>query len=98
MGEVLVICKLSFNCTIAFHLFISTRLTWKVIRSQTFYYPMMQCLYMHSVVISVPLGVLKAENISFIPPLPLRKVDAIHRLGMGLENRVALHFKKVSWW
>ena len=41
-----------------------------------------------AVVVAVPLGVLKAGAISFSPPLPLRKQEAIQRLGFGLLNKV----------
>lgn len=35
------------------------------------------------VVVTVPLGVLKAGTIAFEPPLPAWKHDAIHRVGFG---------------
>ncbi len=37
---------------------------------------------------TVPLGVLKAGSISFQPPLPERKQDAIARMGFGILNKV----------
>ena len=40
------------------------------------------------VVITVPLGVLKAETVTFEPPLPDWKSGAIERLGYGLLNKV----------
>lgn len=40
--------------------------------------------------VTVPLGVLKAERIAFDPPLPDRKRKAIDTLGMGLLNKVYL--------
>ena len=39
-------------------------------------------------VVTAPLGVLKAGTISFNPPLPVRKQEAIQRLGFGLLNKV----------
>lgn len=42
------------------------------------------------VLITVPLGVLKAGTLVFDPPLPDRKTDAIQRLGMGLLNKIFL--------
>ena len=39
---------------------------------------------------TVPLGVLKKGDIEFVPELPQRKKDAIHRLGFGLLNKVAI--------
>ena len=47
---------------------------------------------------AVPLGVLKAASIRFSPPLPVRKQEAIQRLGFGLLNKArpssqsALHY------
>jgi monoamine oxidase len=49
------------------------------------------------VVVSVPLGVLKADCIKFIPTLPERKLESINKLGMGLMNKVIIHFKKAFW-
>jgi monoamine oxidase len=49
------------------------------------------------VVVTVPLGVLKAQTITFSPPLPQRKWDAINRLDMGALNKVYLHFREVFW-
>ena len=43
-----------------------------------------------AVVLSVPLGVLKANVISFHPPLPEWKTQAIHNLGFGLLNKVGV--------
>ena len=42
------------------------------------------------VVITAPLGVLKANTIDFDPPLPTWKQGAIERLGFGLLNKVSL--------
>ncbi|MQL80104.1 hypothetical protein Taro_012556 [Colocasia esculenta] len=49
------------------------------------------------VLCTVPLGVLKSGSIRFEPPLPLRKLDAIRRLGFGLLNKVAMVFPYVFW-
>uniref|UniRef100_A0A7I4F3X5 SWIRM domain-containing protein n=1 Tax=Physcomitrium patens TaxID=3218 RepID=A0A7I4F3X5_PHYPA len=49
------------------------------------------------VLCTVPLGVLKRNLISFEPPLPQYKVDAIQRLGFGLLNKVVMLFPKVFW-
>lgn len=49
------------------------------------------------VVITVPLGVLKANDIAFTPELSADKQDAIVRMGMGLINKVAIRFPKVFW-
>ncbi|PON89672.1 FAD/NAD(P)-binding domain containing protein [Trema orientale] len=48
-------------------------------------------------VIAVPLGVLKAKIIKFEPKLPDWKEAAIADLGVGIENKIALHFEKVFW-
>jgi polyamine oxidase len=50
-----------------------------------------------AVIITVPLGVLKANLIKFEPELPEWKTSAISDLGMGNENKVALRFDKVFW-
>ena len=49
------------------------------------------------VIVTVPLGVLKAGTITFDPPLPEAKRDAIKRLGFGLLNKVVLAFDKPFW-
>jgi monoamine oxidase len=49
------------------------------------------------VIVTVPLGVLKAETISFDPPLPQAKRNAITRLGFGLLNKVVLAFDTPFW-
>ncbi|WCJ32125.1 hypothetical protein M5689_013567 [Euphorbia peplus] len=49
------------------------------------------------VLCTVPLGVLKKKTIKFEPELPIRKLDAIDRLGFGLLNKVAMVFPHVFW-
>ncbi|KAL2321214.1 hypothetical protein Fmac_030183 [Flemingia macrophylla] len=49
------------------------------------------------VLCTVPLGVLKKGDIEFVPELPQRKKDAIHRLGFGLLNKVAMLFPYNFW-
>jgi monoamine oxidase len=49
------------------------------------------------VVVTVPLGVLQARKIKFVPELPSAKRDAIDRMGMGTINKVALRFPKAYW-
>ncbi|KAK7314532.1 hypothetical protein VNO77_33058 [Canavalia gladiata] len=46
---------------------------------------------------TVPLGVLKKGSVEFVPELPQRKKDAIHRLGFGLLNKVAMLFPYNFW-
>ncbi|KAL5540155.1 hypothetical protein UlMin_044034 [Ulmus minor] len=48
-------------------------------------------------IVAVPLGVLKSKTIKFEPKLPDWKEAAIADLGVGLENKIALHFEKVFW-
>jgi polyamine oxidase len=48
-------------------------------------------------IVTVPLGVLKAETIAFYPPLPQTKRQAIERLGFGLLDKVVLAFDRPFW-
>ncbi|KAM0047913.1 putative oxidoreductase [Helianthus debilis subsp. tardiflorus] len=48
-------------------------------------------------VIAVPLGVLKSNFIKFEPRLPQWKEEAIADLGVGIENKIILHFDRVFW-
>lgn len=48
-------------------------------------------------VLTVPLGVLKAGSIQFNPPLPPAKQAAIRRLGMGTLNKCCLRFERPFW-
>ncbi|MEM8859877.1 MAG: FAD-dependent oxidoreductase, partial [Chloroflexota bacterium] len=50
-----------------------------------------------AVVVTVPLGVLKAGAIQFKPELPAYKRDAIDRLGMGTLDKIYLKFDEVFW-
>ncbi|XP_061350780.1 lysine-specific histone demethylase 1 homolog 3-like isoform X2 [Gastrolobium bilobum] len=50
-----------------------------------------------AVLITVPLGCLKAETIKFSPPLPPWKYSSIQRLGFGVLNKVILEFPSVFW-
>ncbi|GAB4531725.1 MAG: FAD-dependent oxidoreductase [Roseibium sp.] len=51
-----------------------------------------QTLEADCALVTVPLGVLKAERIAFDPPLPDRKRRAVEVLGMGLLNKIYLSF------
>lgn len=44
------------------------------------------------VIVTVPIGVLAAEQIAFDPPLPLKKLRAIEGLSMGLLAKIFLAF------
>lgn len=48
-------------------------------------------------IITVPIGVLKANLIEFKPKLPDWKLSAIADLGVGNENKIALRFDTVFW-
>ncbi|KAL5213755.1 hypothetical protein ABZP36_002907 [Zizania latifolia] len=48
-------------------------------------------------IITVPLGVLKANIIKFEPALPSWKSSAIADLGVGIENKIAMHFDTAFW-
>lgn len=50
-----------------------------------------------AVIVTLPLGVLKAGTVRFDPVLPAWKTDAIRRLGVGHLEKVALRFSDVFW-
>ncbi|KAK1303335.1 hypothetical protein QJS10_CPB11g00878 [Acorus calamus] len=50
-----------------------------------------------AVLITVPLGCLKASTIKFSPDLPEWKNSSIQRLGFGVLNKVVLEFAEVFW-
>lgn len=50
-----------------------------------------------AVLITVPLGYLKANTIKFSPALPDWKESSINRLGIGVLNKVVLEFPEVFW-
>lgn len=49
------------------------------------------------VIVTVPLGVLKKNQITFSPALPTAKLNAINKLGMGTLGKVFLRFPSVFW-
>lgn len=49
------------------------------------------------VIVTVPLGVLRAGAIAFDPPLPPAKAGAIQRLRMGCLDKVVLRFPHAFW-
>lgn len=49
------------------------------------------------VIVTVPLGVLKAEAIEFTPALSDAVAGPIARLGMGVFNKVFLRFPDRFW-
>lgn len=48
-------------------------------------------------IVTVPLGILKANLIEFDPKLPEWKLSAISDLGIGVENKIALRFDRAFW-
>ncbi len=49
------------------------------------------------VIVTLPLGVLKQNSVTFVPPLPERKRSAIERMAMGTMNKIALVFPRAFW-
>lgn len=49
------------------------------------------------VIVTVPLGVLKAGTITFDPPLPTSKQDVIQRIGFGTVEKIVMTFKNAFW-
>jgi monoamine oxidase len=49
------------------------------------------------VLVTLPLGVLQAQAVRFLPELPRDKRDAIARLGMGVLNKCYLRFQDAFW-
>jgi monoamine oxidase len=49
------------------------------------------------VLVTLPLGVLQAKRVQFLPDLPTAKQTAIAKLGMGVLNKCYLRFNKVFW-
>lgn len=50
-----------------------------------------------SVLVTLPLGVLKTGKPTFTPTLPAAKKEAITKLGMGLLNKCYLRFHSAFW-
>ncbi|CAF1628866.1 unnamed protein product [Adineta ricciae] len=53
--------------------------------------------YCRRVIITIPLGCLKRETITFQPPLPDWKRQAIDQMGMGLMNKLIIQFPVCFW-
>ncbi len=54
-------------------------------------------VYAKNVVVSVPLGVLKANSIKFEPSLPDWKLEAIKSLGFGNVCKILLDFPNMDF-
>lgn len=50
-----------------------------------------------AVIITLPLGVLQKQSVTFDPPLPSAKQKSIANLQMGILNKVALKFPAAFW-
>ena len=50
-----------------------------------------------AVLVTVPLGVLQQNRITFTPRLPVEKIEAISKLGMGVLDKLYLQFSEVFW-
>lgn len=48
-------------------------------------------------IVTVPLGVLKAQSIAFDPPLPELKLAAIENIGAGVVEKIVLTFTEPFW-
>jgi monoamine oxidase len=48
-------------------------------------------------VVTLPLGVLKSNSVTFWPPLPAWKQRSINRLHMGISNKVWFRFPHTFW-
>eukprot|EP00043_Microstomoeca_roanoka_P010486 m.99559 g.99559 ORF g.99559 m.99559 type:complete len:738 (-) comp14910_c1_seq1:20-2233(-) len=49
------------------------------------------------VLVTVPVSQLKDRAITFEPPLPEPKLQAIDRIGFGVINKIFLHFRRAFW-
>ncbi len=53
--------------------------------------------YADAIIVTVSVGVLKAEIIDFIPDLPASKLNAISTIGMGKGMKISLRFSSQVW-
>ena len=53
--------------------------------------------YADAIIVTVSVGVLKAEIIDFIPDLPASKLNAISTIGMGNGMKISLRFSSQIW-
>ena len=49
------------------------------------------------VIVTLPLGVMKARSVEFDPPLPASRLAAIDRIGLGHFEKVAMTFPAPFW-
>jgi monoamine oxidase len=50
-----------------------------------------------AVLVTLPLGVLKANTVTFTPSLPQKKQNAIKKLGFGTLNKIYFQFPNCFW-
>jgi monoamine oxidase/CRP-like cAMP-binding protein len=50
-----------------------------------------------AVLVTLPLGVLQTNSLTFDPPLPATRVEAAARLGVGTLAKLAYEFDEVFW-
>jgi len=56
-----------------------------------------QAFYARKVISSLPLGVLKAGKVKFIPDLPTGHQNSIKNIGNGYADKLYASFKKPFW-
>lgn len=49
------------------------------------------------VIVTLPAGVLKANVVEFVPPLPASKCAALQNIGVGVLNKLVLKFPRKFW-
>lgn len=50
-----------------------------------------------AIICTLPIGVLKSNQVEFLPALSKEKQTAIDNLGLGFQNKVVLEFDKPFW-
>ena len=82
---------------------LDVRLNWVVAKIEygaegaTVYAADGTALWAELAVVTLPVGVLRAGNVDFSPPLPSEKADALDGLGSGLLDKLWLAFDDVFW-
>ena len=93
-GYASLLKQISQNLTICTNSIV-TNVDWSaqsvLVKTQT------QDFVADKVIITLPLGVLKANLVEFTPPLPNRKQKAISTLGIGLLDSLAMQFDEPFW-
>ncbi|MEM6531298.1 MAG: FAD-dependent oxidoreductase [Myxococcota bacterium] len=50
-----------------------------------------------AIIVTLPLGVLRSGAVSFAPDLETSRIEALHRMGFGALEKVALAFESPFW-